>query len=143
MFSVLKLYWLLFHPKTSGTKAAIECEEKFLLIRNTYGKRFWTFPGGGLQKNESPEKCVRREVKEELDISLGQIKKIGMYVSTRNYKIDTVYCFYTKVLSREFMIDRGEILEARWFGVDEIPTLYRSPGVDKLTAMLKAHQVGS
>lgn len=34
----------------------------------------WEFPGGKLNKNETPEDCIFREIREELDIEI-EIKK--------------------------------------------------------------------
>lgn len=44
---ILKIYWFIFRPKTYGVKVILRCGGKFLLIRNSYGKKHWTFPGGG------------------------------------------------------------------------------------------------
>ena len=32
---------------------------------------FWEFPGGKLEKNETPENCLIREIKEEIGVNLG------------------------------------------------------------------------
>ncbi|MEK7195749.1 MAG: NUDIX domain-containing protein, partial [Patescibacteria group bacterium] len=65
---LMRFYWFLVHPKTSGVKCLIEHDGKFLVIRNTYGEMHWTLPGGGIKKGESPEQAVLREVKEEVRI---------------------------------------------------------------------------
>ena len=42
-------------------------------------KTYWEFPGGKLNKNETPESCLIREIKEEIniDISKACIAPIG------------------------------------------------------------------
>ncbi|KVV14156.1 (deoxy)nucleoside triphosphate pyrophosphohydrolase [Flavobacterium sp. TAB 87] len=36
----------------------------------------WEFPGGKLEDNESEEECIRREIKEEINIEIEVIKKL-------------------------------------------------------------------
>jgi 8-oxo-dGTP diphosphatase len=36
----------------------------------------WEFPGGKVQKNESFEDCIKREIKEELDIEIKILKTL-------------------------------------------------------------------
>ena len=46
--------------------AIIVKNNKVLLIhRRKQGREYWVFPGGGIEKGETPEEAIIREVKEE------------------------------------------------------------------------------
>lgn len=81
----------------------------------------WNLPGGGMEKNESIESAVKREVLEEVGISLTNVVELKKYTSNFEYKVDTVYCFYAKVITKNIVIDKNEILEAKWFPKNNLP----------------------
>lgn len=122
-YTALRMYWFLFRPAAAGVQCLIMCEGQVLLIRNTYGPRLWTIPGGGMQPGEQPEEAVRREVHEEVGITLGAVKFLGLFTGSDEYRRDTVYAFTASVRSQSHTIDPGEILEARWFSVNALPPL--------------------
>jgi 8-oxo-dGTP diphosphatase len=37
----------------------------------------WEFPGGKIEKNETEEACIKREIKEELNIEITLLKKLS------------------------------------------------------------------
>ena len=82
---------------------------------------WWTFPGGGVKRDETPEAAARREIKEEVGIDLAEVKKLGEFLSTRYFKYDTVYCFFSRVSKPDFSVDNGEVIEARWFDPNNFP----------------------
>ena len=92
-----------------------------MLIRNSYGYQRWTFPGGGIEKGESLEQAASREVWEEVGIRVEKLEYLGSYFHTRQFKRDTVHCFYGQTLEENFTIDDGEIAEARWFNKNQLP----------------------
>ena len=124
-------YWFIFRPRTTGVKCLVEYDGTFLMIRNTYGHARWTFPGGGVQRGESPEHAARRETHEEVGIMPTAVVPIGSYFSTRQYKRDTVHCFYAKIDTDRFKIDNMEVAEAAWFSQKHIPEI-RSLAVDEV-----------
>lgn len=116
-----RVYWYVFRPKTHGAKVLLIRGREILLIRNTYGSGKWNLPGGRIEKGERPVNALVREVKEELDIEVYEPYFMGVVMSSREYKKDTVYCFLCKVTERDFVIDQDEIVEAQWFTLDELP----------------------
>lgn len=115
------LYWFIARPETRGAKCLIEHDGKILMIRNSYGRKYWTFPGGYVEKNESPKEGAIREAHEEVGIRVADATLLGSYASNREYKRDMVHCFYAKVTSPEYTIDPIEIAEAKWFPLDQLP----------------------
>lgn len=111
-----KLYWFIFRPNTRGVKTIIEHNGEILLVRLGYAHQGWTLPGGGVKPKESFEDAARREIFEEVGILSGNpLIEIGEYSSNRQYKHDTVKCFFLAVESPSVVIDDFEIVEARWF----------------------------
>lgn len=120
---ILQIYWFVFRPKTQGVKCIISNDGKVLMIRNTYGHKLWTFPGGGIDQGETAEQAVKREVVEEVGVKVKNLRKIGEFTITAEYKRDTVTVFVASSGSNQFAIDDKEILEAGWFSLDNLPTI--------------------
>jgi NAD+ diphosphatase len=105
----------------------LEYNNKIVLIKRVRepGKGRLDLPGGFVNPNESAEEALRREVKEELKIEVGELKYLGSYPNIYQYK-GVVYhtCdlfFYSKIdaLGPEF--DRTEIEELILIDPLEIP----------------------
>lgn len=66
--------------KRVGAAAVIVDEAgKVLLVRQAYGERQWSLPGGLSEPGESPEQTLARELKEELGIKIGIERLSGIY----------------------------------------------------------------
>lgn len=82
-----------------SSRALIIDNNKILLIhRIKFGKEYYVLPGGEIEKNETPEEAVKREVKEEtnLDIEIDSLfcklkeivkkeKRLGYYFLVKNF----------------------------------------------------------
>ncbi len=118
---IRKLYWFIARPTRIGVKCLVQHQNKFLFIRNSYGSKKWTIPGGGVNRGESFESAAIRETQEEVSITPTNLINIGSYIHEKEYKHDSLTIFYTKTQSPKFTIDPIEIEEARWMTFDEVP----------------------
>ena len=58
----------------------IDGDYVYLIKRHVIGRpTYFSIPGGGIEKGESPEEAAKREIKEELGIDVKLIDKLGIY----------------------------------------------------------------
>ena len=120
VYRFLKIYWFIFRPKTQGVTCLILSGDELLLVRHTYGRSAWTLSGGGFKKNETKEEAVKREVKEELGLSITP-QYLGGFTHNSEYKIDTVFCFVARMEKKKPEIDHLEIKDAKWWNINNLP----------------------
>lgn len=120
-YPVMKTYWFLRRPTTEGVRCIVTLENKILLVKHTYGSPLLTTVGGGIKKSESLEQAVIREVKEEVGLSLKNIKQLGSIQYKEEFKKDTIHVFFANANEGEITIDSTEIKEAGWFDKDNLP----------------------
>jgi 8-oxo-dGTP diphosphatase len=75
----------------------------------------WDVPGGHVEANESPEKCIIREMKEEMDLDINEFDLF----SKVEFEDRIEYTFWTKA---DFDIDKIELMEGqklKWFTRDD------------------------
>lgn len=67
---------------------------KDVIKRKDY-QEYYTFPGGGLEENETPQEGVIREIEEEFGIKVKVIKKLYEIKSEKFYQLEIFYlCEY-------------------------------------------------
>lgn len=99
-------------------------DDKILLLRRSEDDEWmpgkWCFPGGTLEKGETLEDGLIREVKEETNLD---IKKINIhYIPLTSYDYTHAFYFCTK-FSGEFKVNANGVVEheeGQWFKRDEI-----------------------
>lgn len=58
---------------------------------------FWEFPGGKLEKNETPQEAIVRELKEELNVESNVNHLLFEYKIKINEKFYKLHCYYTDI----------------------------------------------
>ncbi len=79
----------------------------------------WELPGGAVERGESPEEAVRREVREETGLDVAVERRVGRYVRT-GFRPHTALVFRCRVVGGELHTN-WEALCARWFPTDALP----------------------
>jgi len=75
--------------KRRRASAVIIKGSKVLLIHRIDGDaEYWTFPGGGIETNETAEEAIKREIKEETNLNVHKCSEIfedvDVFASTHN-----------------------------------------------------------
>lgn len=97
------------------TAAIIEKDGKFLIAKRKKGKHMegrWEFPGGKIESGESPEDCLRRELKKELGIIADILDFVAESVFNYGDKEVRLLGYMVKYISGEFKLNAHD--EIRW-----------------------------
>ncbi|MBV9918946.1 MAG: NUDIX domain-containing protein [Solirubrobacterales bacterium] len=120
-YRALRVYWYLRRPATSGVKCVLRTEDRLLLVRHTYGRDDWDFPGGAMKSGEAPAHAARREIREELGVTIDDWRELGVVTGRADYRRDTLHCFQAPLVERQLALDGGEIAAAGWFERGALP----------------------
>ena len=101
--------------------AVIVKENKILIARRKEGKHLefkWEYPGGKVENNENEKESLKRELKEELDISVS----IDDYITESFYEYDkakiNLKAYFVKNYSGSIKLtDHDKI---NWIKIDEL-----------------------
>lgn len=124
--------------------AIIIKDKKIFATQRGYGefKDGWEFPGGKVEKGETPENAIVREIKEELDTEI----KVKEYFDTVEYDYPNFHlsmkCYICSVLSGKLELLEHEA--AKWLDKDSLDLVAWLPAdlglVDKLKDYLSKNR---
>lgn len=114
---------LVSYPRlTPAIIVLIERGEQILLARgHSFGAGRFGIVAGFVEPGESLEDAVRREVREEVSIELGKVTYFGSQPWPFPHGI--MIGFRAKHQHGEISIDPGELAEASWYTLAELPTI--------------------
>ena len=111
--------------------ATIVRDGRVLLVKHSgeqkpdYG--YWLLPAGRVEAGESLEKALERETKEELGLRVKIVRKLVEH--TDPYTRDRLANFLCTPSTTEIEVS-AELVEAKWFDVDEIQRIEKiHPGL--------------
>ncbi len=121
--------------------AVIRNEEgQIFATQRGYGdfKDMWEFPGGKMEKDESPAQALVREIREELDTLID----VGELIDTVEFDYPafhlTLHCFWCKVISGKLLLKEHEA--ARWLDPDDLKAVEWLPAdysiLEKIVSLL-------
>lgn len=119
--------------KRTRVRAIIFHNEQIVsMYRELNDRSFYTFPGGGMEQNETEEQCVKREVFEEFGIIIKPIKKVYVYEN----QISIEHFYICQWQDGEFATGKGEefqeqqnngVYKTTLINITDLPTLPLMP----------------
>ena len=108
-----------------GLSVIIYNNGKILLgKRKGHGEGTWAFPGGHLEFGESWEECAVREVKEETNLEIGNIRFLTVtndIFKNPNKHYITLFVAADYVSGKVRLMEPVKSSEWRWFETNKIP----------------------
>jgi 8-oxo-dGTP diphosphatase len=102
----------------------LDTEERTLLLKRAKSSRFaperWGFPGGKIEKDESPWNAARRETKEETELTVADATDLGRF--------DMVVAYLAREYEGTVKIDH-EHTDWAWVGPAELKNYKLAPTV--------------
>lgn len=103
------------------TAGVIKDNDKVLLTRRAPKENFaggWEFPGGKIEINETPQACLARELKEELniDVSVGKLcTEVAHDYGNMNINLIAYYC---TIINGEIQISVHD--KYKWVNINDL-----------------------
>ena len=92
--------------------------DEILLVRQDYGQRCWSLPGGTVELGESIDEAAVREVKEETGLDVRLKRVVGLYSKPAEGAL--AITFQAEVTGGTLRADH-EISECRFFPLAKLP----------------------
>jgi 8-oxo-dGTP pyrophosphatase MutT (NUDIX family) len=116
------LWWRTVRPGISGCRAlAFDSEGRVLLIRHSYGSNNWMPPGGAMQRGEDPVLAAVRELLEETQCQLIDPVFVALIEEDMRGARNGVHIVAGQTADTP-RPDGREVIEARFFPLDDLPT---------------------
>jgi mutator protein MutT len=111
-------------PLLDVAAAVIGRNDSVLVARRGKGQHLehkWEFPGGKIEENESPEECLHRELREELNVIVEVGDYIGESVFSYSDKRIRLLAYHVKLLSGDISLTVHDRID--WVKIQDLPTV--------------------
>ncbi len=118
------------HPSINVVAAIIRQDDKILIAQrfdDAHQGGKWEFPGGKVEKGESLEVALIREIKEELGISIRVVKLTDEITHTYPDRIINLHFYESEIL--EGVPSAIECADIKWVKVKDL-NLFEFPPAD-------------
>lgn len=89
----------------------------------------WYPPAGHVEEGEGVEECLKRELKEELNLEIKLIKEISVW--PQDVPGEMAYWWLCEVFGGEINFNDNSIADCKYFSVEEIKKLKKWPAETK------------
>ena len=121
--------------------ALVERDGKLLIMQrrdsNPMWDKKWEFPGGKLNAGETLEKCIKREIREELEIEIEILEKLTAV--NHNYVIKQIQLIPFLCILKSGKINLTEHNDLMWVTIGNLKNVDFA-GADKKLIQLKANK---
>lgn len=117
----------VFYQNSKPTASAfiVNSQGQVLLVKRGVRPKFgyWDAFGGFLEDGEEPIRCLQREAREELGVSLRDIRYLGIYLDAyeHQYRLYTLNIVYQARISRGRLRAMSDVSAVQWFSKSKIP----------------------
>lgn len=82
---------------------------------------YWAPPSGKVERGESQEAAVVREIQEEVGVTVRPLRKVWESISAD--ETHTLHWWLADAVDGDLRLDQREVIDARWVTVQEIAAL--------------------
>lgn len=129
---------LRFYPRISPCMIVLVTRGEELLLAHHHraSRVMYTTLAGFVEAGEGVEECIRREIMEEVGVSVGTLE----YFRSQPWPFPSqlMLGFFAEYAAGEIHIDPIEIVDAKWFRYDQLPQV---PAKATVAGQLIAHYV--
>jgi len=120
------------------TAAIIIKNQKVLIAQRSKDDRLalkWEFPGGKIEDGETPEQCLAREIKEELNLEILVTKHFLDNVYEYESGTIVLKCFFAQVVAGK--LELNVHAKAQWVGLSDLLNYDLAPADIAVAAKLQ------
>jgi 8-oxo-dGTP diphosphatase len=93
--------------------------DTILLVKQNYGAKYWSLPGGLVELGESIEQAAVREVREETGLEVRIKRVVGIYSKPAEDAL--AIALEGELIGGVMDPAAGEISDCRYFALDDLP----------------------
>lgn len=113
-----------------GANVIVENAQGQILMHHRTDKDWWGLPGGGMELGESLEETAIREVHEEVNLNVDELKLFNVYSGQDLHYIypdgNEVYnvtaTYICQSYEGDIIVEKTEGRDAKFFDIDQLPT---------------------
>lgn len=138
------LWSRLTRAKTLGVRGVVtDADGRILLVQHTYLPGWW-LPGGGVDRGETGEQAVIRELREEAGVvATSRPRLISVHANERFMPGDHVLVYRVDSFTLTDRTSHLEIADARFWPLDALPPDLNRGAADRLAEIFGGREVSA